>query len=45
MEKAQRAKNRKIGTAEEKGKAKANPLVRKRAEKRAGVKRRTRTSK
>lgn len=41
MEKAQRAKDRKMGTAEEKGKEKVNPLVRKRAGKRADANRRT----
>jgi len=41
MEKAQRGKDRKMGTAEEKGKGKEqiNPLVRKRAGKRADVNR------
>jgi len=41
MEKAQRGKDRKMGTAEEKGKEQINPLVRKRAGKRADVNRRT----
>jgi hypothetical protein len=39
MEKAQRGKDRKMGTAEEKGKEQINPLVRKRAGKRANVNR------
>ncbi|OHD64937.1 MAG: hypothetical protein A2176_15835 [Spirochaetes bacterium RBG_13_51_14] len=41
MEKAQRAEDRKMGTAEEKGKEQLNPLVRKRAGKRADAKCRT----
>jgi len=37
MEKVQRAKDLKMGAAEEKGKEQGNPLVRKKAEKRADV--------
>jgi len=38
MEKAQRAEDRKMGTEEKKGKGQGNPLVRKKAVKRADVK-------
>jgi len=37
MEKAQRVKDQKMGTAKEKGKEQVNPMVRKRAGKRADV--------